>query len=164
MRFAQHSKTEFKKISMRLHNLIPNKTDSKKNKKRIGRGRGSGHGKTATRGHKGQKARSGGSIPIGFEGGQMPLYRTLPHRGFNNARFKTHYAVVNLDQLTKIDSSSEIIDRATLIQAGLIRKNTGLIKILGNGTLEKPIKVKANRFSTTAKTKIQEAGGEAITE
>jgi len=146
---------------MRLHEIIADKPGARKSRKRIGRGEGNGRGKTSGRGHKGQKARSGGSIPIGFEGGKIPLYRTLPRRGFNNARFTIRYEVVNLERLAKLDSD-EIIDANLMIEYGLIRKNAKRVKVLGDGKVEKPIKIKADHFSTSAKKKIEEAGGQAL--
>jgi LSU ribosomal protein L15P len=128
---------------------------------RKGRGAGSGNGKTAGRGHKGQKARSGGGVRPGFEGGQMPLYRRLPKRGFNNKRFAPDYIIVNVSDLEKFEGS-EVTAKA-LAQQGIItlpKVNDG-IKILGNGNLTKKLDVKATKFSATAKEKIEAAGGTA---
>ena len=111
---------------MRLHNL-PSKKDASRPKKRVGRGRSSGHGKTSGRGMNGQKSRSGGTIRVGFEGGQMPLYRRLPKRGFNNKDFSTNYAVVNISDLAKVEDT-EVINREILIETGLVRRNAKLIK------------------------------------
>ena len=146
---------------MRLHEIIADKPGARKKRKRLGRGRSSGHGKTSGRGHKGQKSRSGGSIPVGFEGGRIPLYRTLPHRGFNNARYRIEYAIVNLGELDSLDVDSPI-NRSLLIKKGLIRSNAKRLKILGKGELTKPISITADRFSTTAKEKIEAAGGQAL--
>ncbi|MEX2382322.1 MAG: 50S ribosomal protein L15 [Opitutales bacterium] len=146
---------------MRLHSLknIPGATHRRK---RVGCGEGSGRGKTSGRGGKGQTARSGGSIRPGFEGGQMPLFRRLPHRGFNNKNFRTEYALVNLTDIEKLEGVSEV-DRELLVEKGLVRKSAPLLKILGDGELSRAVKVKAHKFSGTAKKKIEAAGGEAIT-
>ena len=141
---------------MELNTLKP-ALGSTKNKKRIGRGVGSGHGKTATKGHKGQKARSGGNVKPGFEGGQMPLQRRLPKRGFNSLNHK-EYAVVNLGQLDVFDTGSTI-DVAALMQMGLINKIQDGVKILAKGDLTKALTVKAHKFSASAKEKIISAGG-----
>ena len=133
--------------------------------KRLGRGEGSGHGKTSGKGHKGQKARSGGGIRIGFEGGQMPLYRKLPRRGFNNKSFKVSYQLVNVGQLEKLEGDT--VDRESLIAAGLVRDNDQGVKLLGNGELSKAYTVKVCKVSVTAKSKIEAAGGkieESVTE
>ena len=129
---------------------------------RKGRGAGSGNGKTAGRGHKGQKARSGGGVRPGFEGGQMPLYRRLPKRGFNNKRFALDYIEVNVGDLEKLEAGSEVT-AASLAEAGIItlpKVNDG-IKILGNGDLTKKLDVKAAKFTASAKEKIEKAGGTA---
>ncbi len=141
---------------MELNNLRPS-IGSVKNRKRIGRGTGSGHGKTATKGHKGQKARSGGSIKAGFEGGQMPLQRRLPKRGFNPLN-RMEYSLVNINQLDVFESGSEI-DTPSLVAAGLIKSDRLYVKILGNGEITKTFKVTAHKFSQTAKDKIAAAGG-----
>lgn len=141
---------------MRIHDLCP-KEGSKKSRKRVGRGVGSGHGRTSCRGHKGQKARSGGTIVPGFEGGQMPLQRRLPKRGFTNI-FKEEVAVVNLKDLNRIESSA-VVDLASLKGAGLVRKAEGRVKVLGHGTLDRPLTVKVDRISRAAKEKIESAGG-----
>lgn len=143
---------------MELHNLKPPK-GSKKNRKRVGRGSGSGMGKTSTRGHKGQKARSGGSKRPGFEGGQMPVYRRLPKRGFHNFT-RVEYQVVNIDDFARCDAKE--LTPEILKAAGLVRKNGVPVKVLGFGKLEKPYTVRANAFSQTAKEKIEQAGGKAI--
>lgn len=125
--------------------------------KRLGRGEGSGHGKTCGKGHKGQKARSGGGIRIGFEGGQMPLYRKLPRRGFNNFNFRTSYQTVNVGELAKVEG--DIIDRESLIKAGLIRENSQMVKLLGDGEISKAITVKVDKVSKSAEKKVVDAGG-----
>ena len=125
--------------------------------KRLGRGEGNGRGKTCGQGHKGQKARSGGGIRIGFEGGQMPLYRKLPRRGFNNKNFKVSYQLVNVDQLEKLEG--DVVNREVLIKAGLIRDNRQGVKLLGDGELSKAFTVNVCKVSATAKSKIEAAGG-----
>ena len=142
---------------MRLSDLSP-KQGSNKKKKRVGRGIGSGHGKTSCRGHKGQKARTGGGTRVGFEGGQMPLYRRLPKRGFTNI-FRKDYAVVNLKDLDKLSES--VVTPEVILEKGLIKDTKGGIKILGEGEIKKPITVKAHAFSASAKDKIIKAGGVA---
>lgn len=139
-----------------LSNLSPN-PGSNKPRKRIGRGPGSGHGKTATRGHKGFKARSGGGVKVGFEGGQMPLQRRIPKRGFNNP-FRQEYGVVNVAALDKFESGSRI-DRQALIDAGLLAKKCNLVKLLGDGELSKPFTVVVDKVSESARRKIETAGG-----
>jgi large subunit ribosomal protein L15 len=126
-------------------------------KKRVGRGEGNGHGKTCCRGHKGAGARSGYSLRPGFEGGQMPLFRKLPQRGFNRTRFQTPCAVINLYDLDKI--SGDVVDLSTLKEAGLIRSNSTLAKLLGNGSVDKAYKVKLSACSKSAREKIEAAGG-----
>ncbi len=142
---------------MKLHELSP--VQPKPERKRVGRGHGSGNGKTAGKGHKGQNARSGGGVRIGFEGGQMPLARRIPKRGFNNIFAKT-YAIVNVADLNKFESGAEV-DVNALLQAGLIKKACDGVKVLGNGELEKSLTVKAAAFSASAKEKIEKAGGKA---
>ena len=143
---------------MKIHELTP-APDSNKVSKRIGRGHGSGNGKTAGKGHKGQNARSGGGVRIGFEGGQMPLTRRIPKRGFNNI-FATRYATVNVAQLEKFENGS-VVDAEALKAAGLIKKTYDGVKILGNGELSKKVTVKAAAYSESAKSKIEAAGGKA---
>jgi large subunit ribosomal protein L15 len=128
--------------------------------KRLGRGEGSGHGKTSGKGHKGQKARSGGGIRIGFEGGQMPLYRKLPRRGFNNFNFRTTYQTVNVGELAKLEGDT--VDRAALISAGLIRDNKEGVKLLGDGEVTKAYTVDVDKVSGSAKSKIEAAGGKLV--
>ena len=128
--------------------------------KRLGRGEGSGHGKTAGKGHKGQKARSGGGIRIGFEGGQMPLYRKLPRRGFNNINFKTSYQLVNVGQLAKLEGNQ--VSRETLLAAGLIRDNAQGVKLLAEGEVTQAFTVSVCKVSAAAKSKIEAAGGSIV--
>ena len=132
-------------------------------RKRVGRGPGSGKGKTSGRGHKGQQSRSGGGTPIGFEGGQMPLYRRLPKRGFSNAIFRKVYAIVNVGQLEAAFEDGATVDAAAIRAAHLVNAKTGPIKILGSGELTKKLTVVADRFSGSARKKIEAAGG-AVTE
>jgi large subunit ribosomal protein L15 len=141
---------------MKLDDLRPASGATKK-RKRVGRGDGSGHGKTSCRGHKGQRARSGGGTRPGFEGGQMPLQRRLPKRGFHNP-FKIEATVVNLDQLDIFDSGSEV-NPESLAQRGLVRGKNKRIKVLGDGALTKPLTIKVHGFSAKAKEKIEAAGG-----
>lgn len=141
---------------MKLHELKP-APGSRHTKKRVGRGIGSGNGKTAGRGHKGQNARSGGGVRPGFEGGQNPLYRRLPKRGFHNFTRK-EYAVVNVEELNKFAAGSEITPE-TLMESGIVNDPKSGIKILGNGDLTVNVIVKANKFSQSAVDKIQAAGG-----
>jgi len=142
---------------MKLHELVP-ATPTKK-AWRKGRGPGSGNGKTGGRGHKGQQARSGGGVRIGFEGGQMPAYRRLPKRGFNNARFATEYAIVNLALLDEICEDGATVDLVSLVEAGVISKPLCGLKVLGNGNITKKLTVKAQKISEAAKAKIEAAGG-----
>jgi len=146
---------------MRLHSL-KNVKGAVHRKKRVGCGEGGGHGKTSGKGGKGQTARSGGSIRPGFEGGQMPLYRKLPHRGFNNYNFRTSYAVVNVGDLAKLDASVTEANVETLVKAGLIRADGALLKVLGDGEITRALKVTATKFTASAKEKIEKAGGQAI--
>ena len=141
---------------MKLNTL--SKSPETKVTKRVGRGPGSGMGKTSTRGQKGQKSRSGVSIKPWFEGGQTPLYRRVPKRGFNNARFRTEYAIVNLSDLNKFNDG-DVVTPAALREKGLVKDQKAGIKVLANGKLEKKLTVKANRFSSAAVTKIEELGG-----
>ncbi len=142
---------------MNLHSLKP-RPGSTHRTKRLGCGESSGHGKTSGKGHKGQKARSGGSIRLGFEGGQMPLIRRMPKRGFNNANFKTRFAVVNLDTLNAFDAGATV-DEQTLLSAGVIRRPYDAIKILGSGELTKKLTIVAHKASESAKAAIEKAGG-----
>jgi len=142
---------------MKLHEL--NALPEAKRRKIVGRGPGSGMGKTSTRGEKGQKSRSGVSISPWFQGGQTPLYRRLPKRGFSNAKFTTRYATINLSDLNKHFKDGDVITPALLKEKGIIKKQLSGVKILGNGNLEKKLTIKANRFSSSAVTKIEAAGG-----
>ena len=142
---------------MKLHELQP-AAGSVKSSYRKGRGPGSGNGKTAGKGHKGQNARSGGGVRPGFEGGQIPLYRKLPKRGFNN-KFATNYAIVNVAALNEKFENGAVVDLAALKAAGLIKKELDGVKVLGNGEISKALTVKAAVFSATAKEKIEAAGG-----
>ena len=141
---------------MKLFELKPGE-GSTKDTKRKGRGHGSGNGKTAGRGHKGQKARSGGGVRIGFEGGQMPIYRRLPKRGFNNV-FAKQYAEINVSDLNKFENGA-VVDAAALKEAGIIKKSLDGIKVLGNGDVTVKVTVKAAKFTEAAKAKIEAAGG-----
>lgn len=143
---------------MKIHELKP-ALDSNKAVKRIGRGHGSGNGKTAGKGHKGQNARSGGGVRIGFEGGQMPLARRIPKRGFNNI-FATKYAIVNVSDLNKFKDGT-VVDTELLVASGLVKKVNDGVKILGNGDLTAKLTVKAAKFSQSAIDKIEKAGGKA---
>jgi large subunit ribosomal protein L15 len=146
---------------MKLHEL-KNVPGAVHRKKRVGCGEGGGHGKTSGRGGKGQTARSGGSIRPGFEGGQMPLYRKLPHRGFNNYNHRVEFAVVNVGALAGLDASITEVNADILAANGLIRAGEKSVKILGDGELGRAIKVSAAKFSASAKAKIEKAGGQAI--
>ena len=130
----------------------------KKDRKRVGRGPGSGNGKTSGKGHKGQNARSGGGVRPGFEGGQLPLYRRLSKRGFNNYNFRTVYATVNVSDLEVFEDGT-VVTKELLIEKGLVKKELDGIKVLGNGELTKKLTVKANKFSSSAKAKIENVGG-----
>ena len=130
-----------------------------KNKKRVGRGSSSGLGSTAGRGNKGQQSRSGGKVYVGFEGGQMPLYRRIAHRGFSNFPFKKEYAVINLCDIEAKYVDGEIVNKETLIAKGLAKKSDELIKVLGNGDFTKKVTVSVNKVSASAKGKIESAGG-----
>ena len=143
---------------MKLHELTPAE-GSVKSAWRKGRGPGSGNGKTAGKGHKGQNARSGGGVRPGFEGGQNPLYRRLPKRGFHN-RFSTQYAIINVETLNKFEDGA-VVDINTLLAEGIIRKEYSGLKVLGDGEISKKITVKAAIFSASAKEKIEAAGGKA---
>ena len=144
---------------MKLHELEKN-IGATQAKKRVGRGSGSGLGKTSGRGHKGQKARSGGSINPVFEGGQLPLYRRIPKRGFKNAMFKTTYAVINVDALNVFEDGT-VVTPALLKETGIIKNQLDGVKVLGNGKLEKKLTIQANKFSTSALDKIKESGSKA---
>lgn len=144
---------------MKLHTMQPNE-GSRKNRKRVGRGAGSGMGKTSTRGENGQNSRSGGGVRPGFEGGQSPIFRRLPKRGFSNARFKTEYAIINLSDLNKFEEGVEVTPEL-LKDMGLVKNQLDGIKVLGNGTLEKKLVVKAHKFSNVAKEQIEKLGGKA---
>ena len=142
---------------IRLHNLKP-RPGSRHRVKRLGIGESSGHGKTSGKGHKGQKARSGGSIRLGFEGGQMPLIRRLPKRGFNNAAFKKHYALINLDDLSEFKAGT-VINEEMLRESKHIRGNVAGLKVLGRGELKHGLTIEADRVSESAREKIERAGG-----
>ena len=144
---------------MKLHELKYNE-GSVKNSKRLGRGTSSGHGKTSGKGHKGQNARSGGGVRIGFEGGQNPLFSRVPKRGFNNYNFRTRYAIINVGDLNKFEDGAEVTPEI-LKEMGLVKKQLDGIKVLGNGKLDKKLTVKATIFSKTAKEKIEKTGGKA---
>ena len=145
---------------MKLHEL--NKAfGSTHRRKVVGRGPGSGHGKTSTRGEKGQKARSGGGVHIWFEGGQTPLYKRLPRRGFSNARFAKRYAIINVSDLNRF-KDGDVVTPELLKEAGLVKKELNGIKVLGNGKLEKKLTVKANVVNNSAITKIEELGGTTV--
>jgi len=141
---------------MRIEDIAPAE-GSTKNKKRVGRGVGSGHGKTSCKGHKGQKARSGGTKGAGFEGGQMPLQRRIPKRGFTNI-FKKEFAIINLDTLDAMKDDA-VITPELLIERGVIKKRKDGLKVLANGSIQRPVTIKANAFSTSAAAKIEAAGG-----
>ena len=140
---------------MEIHNLGP--AVEKKSRNRVGRGIGSGNGKTAGKGHKGQKARTGGKIRRGFEGGQTPLYRRIPKRGFNNI-FSTEYATVNVSDLERFENGT-VVNMELLVKEGLVRRELSGLKVLGNGTLTKKITVEAKKFTNAAKEKIEAVGG-----
>lgn len=144
---------------MKLHTMKPNE-GATFTRKRVGRGIGSGLGKTSGKGHKGQNARSGGGVRQGFEGGQLPLFRRLPKRGFSNAMFKVRYAVINLSDLNKFEDGA-VVTPELLSEMGLVKKQLDGIKVLGNGKLEKKLVVKAHKFSDVAKEQIEKLGGKA---
>ena len=146
---------------MKLHDL-KNTPGAVHRRKRVGCGEGSGHGKTSGRGGKGQTARSGSGIRPGFEGGQMPLYRKLPHRGFNNKNFKTVFSIINVGDLDCLEDSVVEVNSEVLVQAGLIRYAELPLKILGVGELTRTFKITASKFSGSAQEKIEKAGGQAI--
>jgi large subunit ribosomal protein L15 len=143
---------------LKLHELKAAE-GTRKNRNRVGRGPSSGNGKTAGRGHKGQKARSGGGVRPGFEGGQMPLFQRLPKRGFTNINRK-EYAIVNLDKLNRFEDGTEVTPEL-LLEEGVVSKLNAGIKVLGNGAIEKKLTVKAHKFSASAKEAIEAAGGKA---
>ena len=144
---------------MKLHELEKN-IGATHAKKRVGRGSGSGLGKTSGKGQKGQKARSGGSINPVFEGGKLPLFRRIPKRGFKNYNFRTRYAVINLDSLNRFDEGT-VVTPALLKETGIIKNQLDGVKVLGNGTLEKKLTIQANKFSASALEKIKESGSKA---
>lgn len=144
---------------MKLHELEKN-IGATHAKKRVGRGPGSGIGKTSGKGQKGQKARSGGSINPVFEGGQLPLFRRLPKRGFKNYNFRTRYAVINLNSLNRFEEGT-VVTPALLKETGIIKNQLDGVKVLGNGTLEKKLTIQANKFSASALEKIKESGSKA---
>ncbi|MGE9297135.1 MAG: 50S ribosomal protein L15 [Puniceicoccales bacterium] len=144
---------------MKLHNL-KNVPGARSRRKRVGIGEGSGRGKTSSHGQKGQKARSGGSIRIGFESGHIPLYRRLPHRGFNNHKFRNDYAIVNLMDLERVEGDE--VTKETLVKAGLVRVRAKKIKILGDGEISRALTVSADKFFGAAQSKIEAAGGKVI--
>jgi large subunit ribosomal protein L15 len=146
---------------MRLHDLKP-RPGAKHRRKRLGQGESSGHGKTSGRGGKGQSARSGSSIRPGFEGGQMPLYRKLPHRGFNQAAFRVEPAIVNVADFAWLPPEIVEVNAVVLAENGCIRPGEKFIKVLGDGDLSRALKVTASKFSVSAKAKIEQAGGQAI--
>ena len=144
---------------MKLNSLYPNE-GATKTRKRVGRGVGSGTGKTSGKGEKGQNARSGGGVRPGFEGGQLPLFRRLPKRGFSNAKFKTRYAVINLSDLNRFEDGA-VVSPELLKEMGLLKNQLDGVKVLGNGKLEKKLVVKAHNFSSVAKEQIEKLGGKA---
>ena len=145
---------------MRLHDLKP-RPGAKHRRKRLGQGESSGHGKTSGKGHKGQKARSGGSIRLGFEGGQMPLIRRLPKRGFGNGAFRATYAIINLADLERFDADTRVTEEV-LREKGLLKGSVDGVKVLGRGELTKKLTVEADKFSESARQKIEQAGGAAV--
>ena len=144
---------------MKLHELRPSE-GAFKTSKRLGRGTGSGLGKTSGKGHKGQNARSGGGVRPGFEGGQLPLFRRLPKRGFSNAMFKVEYATINVSDLEKFEDGA-VVTPELLKEMGILKKQLAGVKVLGNGELTKKLTVKASKFSATAVEKIEAIGGKA---
>ena len=144
---------------MKLISIYPNE-GATKTRKRVGRGVGSGTGNTSGKGEKGQNARSGGGVRPGFEGGQLPLFRRLPKRGFSNAKFKTRYAVINVSDLNSFEDGA-VVTPELLKEMGLLKNQLDGVKVLGNGTLEKKLVVKAHKFSSVAKEQIEKLGGKA---
>ena len=147
-------------MTMRLHNL-KYRPGAKHRTKRLGQGESSGHGKTSGRGGKGQTARSGGSVRLGFEGGQMPLLRRIPKRGFNNRAFRSEFAEVNVEQLNAFADGAEVTMEALFAQ-GILKRRLDGVKVLGNGDLKRKLTVKAQRFSAAAREKITQAGGTCV--
>ena len=143
---------------MKLHTLAPNK-GAQHRVKRLGCGESSGHGKTSCKGNKGQKARSGSGTRVGFEGGQMPLHRRLPKRGFNNINFKTKVEVVNLAQIEKAFNDGDTVTEEALRKAGLINRSCDVVKVLGQGELTKKVTIAVGTISASAKEKVEKAGG-----
>jgi large subunit ribosomal protein L15 len=144
---------------MKLNSIYPNE-GATKTRKRVGRGVGSGTGKTSGKGEKGQNARSGGGVRPGFEGGQLPLFRRLPKRGFSNAKFKTRYAVINLSDLNRFEDGA-VVSPELLKEMGILKNQLDGVKVLGNGKLEKKLVVKAHKFSSVAQEQIEKLGGKA---
>lgn len=144
---------------MKLHTMYAAE-GATKTRKRVGRGTGSGLGKTSGKGHKGQNARSGGGVRPGFEGGQLPLFRRLPKKGFSNAMFKVRYATINVSDLEKFEDGA-VVTPELLKEMGILKKQLSGVKVLGNGELTKKVTVKANKFSQTAVEKIEAIGGKA---
>lgn len=142
---------------MKLNTMHPNE-GATKTRKRVGRGIGTGNGKTSGKGHKGQNARSGGGVRASFEGGQLPLYRRLPKRGFSNAQFKVRYATINLSDLERFEDGA-VVSPELLKEMGLVKKQLDGIKVLGNGNLTKKLTVKAHKFSSKAQSEIEKLGG-----
>ena len=142
---------------MKLNTMHP-ASGATQDRKRVGRGTGSGLGKTSGKGHKGQNARSGGGVRPGFEGGQLPLFRRLPKRGFSNARFKVRYATINLSDLNRFEDGA-VVTPELLKEMGLVKNQLDGIKVLGNGTLERKLTVRAHKFSVKAQTEIESLGG-----
>ncbi len=147
-------------MALRLDNLKP-RPGAKHRTKRLGCGESSGHGKTSCRGGKGQTARSGGSVRLGFEGGQMPLFRRIPKRGFNNAAFRSTLVTINVEQLN-VFADGTTVTPATLIEQGVLNNTRDGVKVLGDGELKKKLTVQAQRFSATARDKITKAGGQCV--
>ena len=145
---------------MKLHELSP-AAGSSKSAWRKGRGPGSGNGKTGGRGHKGQNARTGGGVRPGFEGGQIPLYRRLPKRGFTNSLFKKEYAIINLETLDKLFNDGDAVSMEVLLEKGIVKKELNGLKVLGRGEITKKLTVKAAKISESAKEKIEAVGGKA---
>jgi large subunit ribosomal protein L15 len=146
---------------MRLHNIV-NSEGATHSTKRLGRGRGSGHGKTSSRGGKGQTARSGSSQRPGFESGHVPLYRKLPKHGFNRARFQVSWSTINIGSFAALPENITEVTREVLVAAGLVRNDGSLLKILGDGQVERAFTVVAQKFSASAKEKIEKAGGKVV--